>query len=146
MKQLYANLRQWWLGFFLFRRWPVLVQLTKFAVVGVSSFIVDMSVYVSLTRLAGVYYLLANTVSFLMAVAWSFAWNKHWTFRLAGNRGLGGQSGKILPVSVGGLLLASGLLFVMVDTIGLHDVLAKFLIAIVVMFWNFSLNKFWTFR
>ena len=57
-----------------------------------------------------------------------------------------GQYGKFLAVSVGGLLLASGLLFVMVDTIGLHDVLAKFLIAIVVMFWNFSLNKFWTFR
>ncbi|MFH0874122.1 MAG: GtrA family protein [Candidatus Komeilibacteria bacterium] len=146
MKSWYTQIHRWWVNFFLFRRWPILAQLTKFALIGVSSFIVDMLVYVVLTRLTGLYYLLANILSFLISAAWSFYWNKRWTFRTAVSQPLGQQYFKFLSVNIVGLFLTSVLLFIFVSGWSWNDLLAKFIIAIIVMLWNFSLNKIWTFR
>lgn len=127
----------------------MLKQLFKFAVVGVTSFVVDMSVYYILTRTSSFflnYYLLANTISFLISAAWSFGFNKIWTFRHAPNPRVFQQSIKFLLVSTGGLLLTTFLLRIAVENLRMYDILAKFLIAIIVMFWNFFVNKYWTFK
>src|SRR3989344_8441626 len=72
---------------YFFRRWPLTRQLTKFAVVGLTSFAIDLGVYYLLTRgLAwfATYYLVANVISFIIANFWGFVINKWWTFRAAG--------------------------------------------------------------
>jgi putative flippase GtrA len=123
-------------------------QLIKFAIVGTSTFLVDLAVYLILTRSSswfGHYYIVANTVSFFIAVLWSFAFNRWWTFRVK-EKFSQKQYFKFLLISIGGLLLSSLLLYVAVDVWHIYDVIAKFLVAIVVMIWNFSGNKFWTFR
>ncbi len=145
MRQFYRQLRSIWYRLFLVRRYPVLSQLTKFAVVGTTSFVIDLSIYLALTRWAGWYYLLANTISFLVAVLWGFLANRLWTFRQRSGH-MGKQYGKFLTVSTGGLALATGLLYLLVDFTPLHDVVAKFVVAIIVMIWNFTWNKYWTFR
>jgi len=123
-------------------------QLVKFALVGVSSFMIDLSLYLFLTRFIfwfSQHYIIANTISFLLTVLWSFTLNRLWTFRVSSGFS-GKQYSKFLIVSSIGLSLSSGLLYLAVDRLGLYDVVAKFMVAVVVMTWNFSANKFWTFR
>jgi putative flippase GtrA len=123
-------------------------QLIKFAIVGVSSFLLDLTIYVGLTRFSSWfnhYYLLANSISFLVTAFWSFTLNRIWTFRVTTGYSHK-QYSKFLLVSGIGLILSSYLLYLTVSQLNIYDVIAKFLVAIIVMFWNFGANKFWTFR
>ena len=88
---------------------------------------------------------MANAVAFLLTVIWSFTFNRFWTFKVRGAFSTK-QYSKFLLVSCVGLTLSSGLLYIAVDRLGLFDILAKFLVAIIVMMWNFNANKFWTFK
>ncbi len=132
------------------RRYPVILQITKFAIIGVFNFILDFSIYWYLTRtmeFMQTNYLLAHSISFLAAVTSSFLMNRAWTFRAVETvSSYRRQYIKFFTVSLGGLLLSSLLLYLVVSHLQIMDLIGKFLVAIVVMFWNFSLNKLWTFR
>ncbi len=134
---------------YFFKRFPFTKQLTKFAIIGVSSFIIDLLIYYALTRnfdFFGHNYLLANVISFMVAVVWSFLWNKFWTFRVSSNANIMREYFKFLVTSAIGLGLNSGLLYLAVSHLHIFDIFAKFYVAIIVMIWNFSVNKFWTFK
>ena len=133
----------------LFNKFPILKQLTKFALVGVSSFVIDIIVYFVLTRTSSFFshnYLLANCLSFIVAVIWSFAINRYWTFRVMGLNRIGLQYFKFFTTATIGLILNTILLYLAVAKLDFYDIVAKFLVAIVVMFWNFFTNKYWTFK
>jgi len=57
------------------------IELAKFCVVGTSGYLVNLAVYTALLHGAGVYYLLAATCSFVVAVTNNYTWNRVWTFR-----------------------------------------------------------------
>ena len=57
------------------------LQLARFCAVGLSGFVVNLGVYALLVRGAGLHYLLAATLSFLVAVTSNYTWNRLWTFR-----------------------------------------------------------------
>ena len=61
------------------------VQLAKFCIVGGSGYAINLAVYTALLKWAGLHYLAAAVVSFLVAVSNNYWWNRHWTFR--GQRG-----------------------------------------------------------
>src|SRR5918994_3327589 len=62
-------------------QWHNWIQLAKFSAVGVSGYVVNLVVYTLLLKLAGLHYLGAAAVSFLVAVSNNYWWNRHWTFR-----------------------------------------------------------------
>jgi putative flippase GtrA len=43
-------------------------------------------------------------------------------------------------------LLTILLLYIFISKFGFHDLLAKVFVTIIVLFWNFSVNKFWVFK
>ena len=134
---------------YFFKRFPFTKQLIKFAIIGVSSFIIDLLIYYALTRnfdFFGHNYLLANVISFMVAVIWSFLWNKFWTFRVKSRALIMKEYFKFLTTALIGLAINSTLLYLAVSQLGIFDILAKFYVAIIVMIWNFSVNKFWTFK
>src|SRR2546430_15507809 len=57
------------------------VQLAKFCAVGASGYVVNLAVYTSLLRWAGLHYLAAAVCSFGVAVTNNYLVNRHWTFR-----------------------------------------------------------------
>ncbi len=127
---------------------PWMRQLVKFALVGVSSFLLDLAIFLYLTRFIfwfQQHYIIANAIAFFLTVMWSFNFNRLWTFKVM-TRFSTKQYSKFLLVYSIGLVLSSCFLYLAVEKLHLYDVLAKFLVAIVVMMWNFSGNKFWTFK
>jgi putative flippase GtrA len=120
------------------------LQLGKFALVGASGYVVNLSVYATLVHVAGIHYLAAAVCSFLVAVTNNYAWNRLWTFRQ--QRGhVAYQGMRFLIVSVVALG-ANLLLLLTLVSVGLGKVPAQALAVILVTPLNFVGNKLWSFR
>jgi putative flippase GtrA len=120
------------------------VQLAKFCVVGASGYVVNLVVYTLLLKWAGLHYLAAAFVSFLVAVSNNYLWNRRWTFR--GQRGHFAYQGMRFAV-VSTLALAANLAVLRVlVALGVGKVAAQAIAIIAVTPLNFIGNKLWSFR
>jgi len=121
------------------------IQLAKFGVVGLSGYVVNLVVYALLLKQAGVHYLLAATVSFLVAATNNYIWNRLWTFRH--QRGHVAYQGlRFLVVAIlaygANLLVLTGL----VEVAGVDKIVAQAIAIVLVTPLNFIGNKLWSFR
>lgn len=120
-------------------------QFIKFGIVGISSTVIDWGIYLIVTRIFGIYYLMAKILSFGVAVLNSYIWNRRWTFRSDDPQKLR-QFIKFLTISIVGLVLNSTIMFIAVDKLKYHDIIGLVLATGIVTIWNFLANKFYTFR
>jgi putative flippase GtrA len=95
----------------------------------------------------------AATISFSAAVVSNFTWNRLWTFPESRERPLGSQLVQFALVNVLGLVINNVLLVTTDRYIFAHLVsprlsynLAKAFAIAVVLFWNFGVNRVWTYR
>jgi putative flippase GtrA len=95
----------------------------------------------------------ANTISFSAAVLSNFTWNRLWTFPESRERPLGSQLFQFAVVNVLGWAINTALLLVMDQYVFQHFMserlsynLAKAVAIGVVLFWNFGINRLWTYR
>jgi dolichol-phosphate mannosyltransferase len=120
------------------------VQLAKFCTVGASGYVVNLSVYTALLKLAGLHYLLAAVGSFLVAVTNNYTWNRVWTFRHQ-RGGIAYQGARFLVVSM--LALAANLAVLQaLVSLGVGKVLAQAIAIVLVTPLNFVGNKLWSFH
>jgi len=120
------------------------VQLVQFCTVGGIGYLVNLGVYAALVHGAGVHYLVAAALSFVVAVTNNYLLNRYWTFRL--HRGdPAGQGARFLLVSLASLganlLILRGLV-----GLDLAKVPAQALAIVLVTPLNFVGNKLWSFR
>ncbi len=129
-----------------------LVRFLKFAIVGVTGMVVDLSILTFSREVLGLPLSIAVLLGFSLAVVSNFTWNRLWTFPESRNLPLGRQLIQFIIVNVIGLgineLVVLGLHPVF--SVVLHDpasYLAAKVIAIgIVLFWNFFVNRAWTYR
>lgn len=95
----------------------------------------------------------AATISFSAAVLSNFTWNRLWTFPESRERPLGSQLVQFAVVNILGLVINNVLLVTTDRYIFQHLVsarmsynLAKAFAIGVVLFWNFGINRVWTYR
>ena len=128
-------------------------RLGKFAVVGLSHFIVDFAVLNLLMFRLGLPAWEANTCSFTAAVSNTFIWNRLWTFPESRRRPLTTQLAQFFLVNLAGLGIN------MLTFLGSHALiwshffaprwsynLAKATASGMALFWNFGANRAWTWR
>lgn len=135
---------------------PGLRQFIKFCIVGASSFAIDFGVSWFLTFHLYLWWVLAKTISFSMAVTNGFFWNQRWTFQAVGHRKGHEQYAMFFGVNVVGwalnLAIMKAVFFIGTGTWkGQHPTKPLFVAAtltamVIVVFWNFFANKHWTFR
>ncbi len=117
-------------------------QFARFCAVGASGYAVNLAVYAALLQ-AGLHYLAAAAIAFLVAAANNYAWNRTWTFRSAGVPVLG-QGARALVVSA--LSLGANQLFLLVLVAAGAGHLAGQAVAIVLATpFSFAANKLWAF-
>ena len=120
------------------------LQLARFCAVGASGYAINLAVYTALLKWAGLHYLGAAFVSFLVAITNNYWWNRHWTFR--GQKGHFAYQGmRFAVVSAVALAANLGILRVLV-ALGVGKVLAQAIAIIAVTPLNFIGNKLWSFR
>ena len=117
-------------------------QFVRFCLVGASGYAVNLAVYAALLA-AGLHYLAAAAVSFLVAAASNYLWNRIWTFQARQIRVLG-QSMRALIVSA--LSLAANQLFLAVLVgAGAGHLQAQAVAIVLVTPFSFAANKLWAF-
>ena len=129
-------------------------RFVKFAVVGAIGSVVDFTVLNILVLLVGMQPLVANPFSFIAAVLSNFTWNRLRTFPESRDRPIRRQLPMFAAVNLVGLAL-NQLIFAwslshIMPHFGLdHPLdynLSKLLAIGVVLFWNFGINRLWTYR
>jgi dolichol-phosphate mannosyltransferase len=119
-------------------------QLLKFSVVGASGTILNFAVFATLNRWLGVHYLIAATVSFLVAVTSNYVLNRHWTF--SGKRGHFGYQGlRFFVVSTVVLGLNLAILHLLIKA-GFGPLFSQAVAIAACVPVNFLGNKLWSFR
>ena len=146
-----------------------LERFIKFAIVGIIGAVVDFTILnimksvferVGLAEGVGgplnthqIQLIAANIISFSAAVVSNFTWNRLWTFPESRERPIGPQLASFAVVNIVGLGINTVLLVVMDRYVFQNFVgvrmsynLAKAFAIGVVLFWNFGVNRIWTYR
>ncbi len=136
-------------------------RFVRFTVVGSLGFVVDFVSFNLLTYLVSMPPLVASALAFVAAVTSNFYWNRHWTYPDSRSKAITRQLSEFFAVNAMGLLLRT-LIFATVQTpllvsfsrfsmsyslpLGfLAHNLALAVAVGVVMFWNFYVNRIWTY-
>jgi len=118
------------------------IQLAKFGAVGFSGYIVNLVVY---TALLGIGAHQAAAVSFVVAAANNYWWNRHWTF--ANQKGnFAYQSARFFAVALVSLAVNQLWLLVFLDWLGWGKIVSQAVAIVLVTPLNFIGNKLWSFR
>lgn len=121
----------------------LLMQFCRYVLVGGIAFVADFAVFNGVLTLQG-HYILATVVGFLVGVAVNYSLCVYWVWR-----GTQARTRKDLAIftliGVGGLLLTTVLMVLLVDFFAFDSRISKIVVAIIVLFWNFGLRKFFVF-
>ena len=123
-------------------------QFIYFCIIGGINTALDFGVYILLTRSSSFfkeYFFIANIISFSIAVTNSYILNRRYTFK-SNNGNIRSEYTKFIIVNIFGVIFNTLILVFMVDTFGIHDLIAKAIAVGVVLFWNFYMNRRWTFK
>jgi putative flippase GtrA len=136
----------------------------KFAFVGLIGAVVDFGIANLLIRVLHTPLVLAGTISFMCAILSNFVWNRYWTYPDSRSKPLATQLTQFTIINVMGLairipvlyflepvmerlMVALGLGFAPYLTAqSLADNLTLAIAVIIVMFWNFFANRYWTYN
>ena len=131
------------------------VQLLQFGLVGLSGYVVNLTVFAILTGAGlffrdgsdglGVHYIPAAVIAFCVAVTNNFLWNRLWTFD-ARHGHAGFQAARFLTVSVLALGINLIALELLAGVAGVEELPAQAVAVAIAMPFNFVGNKIWTFN
>jgi len=124
-------------------RSPVARQFVKYGLVGVTNTLAYYAVYVVCVHF-GMWYLAASALAFTVGAVNSYLLNRNWTFRVrAGHRT---TVAPYVVVQIGGLLGNLGVIFLMVDGLGVGKFEGQAIAIVVVVLGMFVANRYWTFK
>jgi len=150
-----------------------LTRFLKFLVVGAIGAVIDFGTFNLLTSAFNLWIVVAGTISFTAAVTSNFIWNYYWTYPDSRSKPLGQQVIQFTLVNLIGLAIRAPILHFMekpftqlsdkflailppnippgpesifpLNDITLGRNLALATAVIIVLFWNFGINRIWTY-
>lgn len=138
-------------------------RFVRFLVVGTIGAVVDFGVMNLLVNLFDAPLVLAGTISFICAILSNFIWNRYWTYPDSRSKPILRQLLEFSVVSVIGLGIRIPILAVLEPLTYrlftslpfeipfftpefLSDNLTLAVAVIIVLFWNFFVNRYWTYK
>jgi putative flippase GtrA len=85
------------------------MEFTRFAIVGVSNTALTWAIYLLLAGFWHVDPVLANVMAWLVSSAWSFSWNRRFTFR-SNDADVRGQAWRFVAVNISAIGLSSAII------------------------------------
>lgn len=122
------------------------IQLFRYGFVGGLAFLVDYGTLVLLTEFAGMHYLLAATISFILGLITNYLLSITWVFsqHKLNNRWV--EFLLFAFIGVVGLGLNDAIMFLCTERCGIHYTLSKIIATAIVFFWNFLARKLILFK
>ncbi len=138
-------------------------RFLRFAVVGVIGAVIDFGVANLLIKLIHARLVVAGTISFICAILSNFTWNRYWTYPDSRSKPIHRQLTQFFLINTMGLLIRIPILRYLeppmesiadqygiqwlpyIDSKMVGDNFTLALAVIIVMFWNFFANRYWTY-
>lgn len=140
------------------------IRFLRFATVGIMGAVVDFGVFNLLATVLDMPTVWASVISFIAAITSNFTWNRYWTYPDSRSKPVAQQLVQFTIVSVIGLAIRTPIIavleivyknifsslaflpigFISSDFLGENLALAT--AVIIVMFWNFFINRYWTYN
>jgi putative flippase GtrA len=138
-------------------------RFLRFAAVGFIGAVVDFGTFNLLSAGLGLSVVVSSVFSFIAAIISNFTWNRYWTYPDSRTKAISHQLLQFTVVSVVGLAIRTPIIALMEKPFGRLFARLAFLPAgpltaqffgnnfalaagvIVVMFWNFFVNRYWTY-
>ena len=140
-------------------------RFLRFALVGTIGALVDFATFNLLIKFLPIDPVFANVVSFSVAVISNFTWNRYWTYPDSRSKSLSRQLTEFAVVNILGVgirtpifaflsiylinIISKQAFLLSVPTVTpeiLGNNLALAVAIIFVMFWNFFINRYWTYN
>ncbi len=137
-------------------------RFLKFVVVGTIGFVVDFSTYNLVRNLIGFSPEVSSVISFSAAVLSNFIFNRFWTYPDSRSKPVPRQILEFAAVNVAGLIIRTVIfslihgpmaeLFALllpdffISPIALGENISLAIVVVIVMFWNFFANRYWTYN
>jgi len=122
----------------------LLRQFARFTSVGFISAIGHYGLLVALVQGYGVEPVRASVAGALLGAWVNYAMNYRYTFRSQMRHRE--SVAKFIVVAAVGLLLNTGFMWLGVHVLAAHYLLSQVLTTVLVLFWSFGANRYWTFR
>jgi len=116
-------------------------QIMRFGIVGVIAFVIDYTVLLLLTEVAGIHYLISSAVAFLVSVIFNYILSITFVFETDKSKSKGAQFSLFAVMSAGGLGINQLMMWLLSDIMFIPYQLSKFLATAVVMVYNFVTRK-----
>ncbi|MDO8467015.1 MAG: GtrA family protein [bacterium] len=154
---LFANFSMWIAGLIGLRS-PTMFQFAKYGAAGALSAFIDLGILNIFSLIFKVYsgplIILFNSVGFLIATTNAYFWNRLWAFKKEGERPNLKEYSRFICVTFTGLLLNTGIVYLMTSVIGapegmgepLWENISKFTAIVPNVMWNFVGYKFIIFK
>ena len=120
----------------------LLVQIINFLIVGGIATIMDWVLYFVLYNYVKLSPLLANIISYTISTLYSYIVSVKYVFNVNKKNSKKKNFIIFVTLSVIGLLLSEGLIYLMVNILNMHKMLAKIISTAIVMFFNFVSKKY----
>ena len=118
-------------------------RFLKFGTVGLFNTLITLGSYTLFVSI-GMNYLLANVLGYGLGVLNSYYWNKKWVFQI--KEGRANVFLKFVAVNLLTLAFNTSILYLLVNRVGLHPVVANVLAVGCGLVLNYILNYKWTFN
>lgn len=129
---------------FLDKSKAIHMQFLRYFFVGGSAAVVDLLLFSICLKYFGLHYALAAFLAYMMGLAWNHMLCIFWVFDSKHHRGK--EILMILLITAGALLWTWLILYLLIDIAGLDPIISKMVSQILVLFWNFTMRKFYVFH
>ena len=119
----------------------ILVQIFKFAIVGVVATLIDFLFLYIFREFFKFPVVLANTLSFVISVIYNYTASVKWVFDVNKEKSAEKQFITFIIFSVIGLLINDLIMWISVDHLNIYYLLAKIIATLIVMVFNFVSRK-----
>ena len=119
-------------------------HLVLYGIIGSFSSGLDFLIYTLLVQIVGLQYLVANCISVIGGISTSFYLNRNYNFKVKDHTKR--RFSIFLTVGLCGLVMSNLILFLCIDFMGMDKLISKLLSIVLVVFFQFLVNKYLTFK
>lgn len=119
-------------------------HLILYGIIGSFSSSIDFVIYTILVQIVHFPYIIANCISVLGGITTSFLLNRNYNFRVKDK--MKRRFTIFLLIGLMGLFLSNIILYICIDIMALGNLVSKVLSIVLVVFFQFLLNKYITFK
>lgn len=120
------------------------INLIKYGIIGIIGLGVEFFVFYVMLRIVGFHYLIANIFSVVIAITHNFLLNAFFNFKVVNNLFI--RFLKYFSFGITGLLISSGILYILVDLLLLNELISKAIVLSFIVLVQYILNKKFTFK